>query len=164
MPLFWNIYFLDFFDTPIFWLFFLVSWRLLLALQILQVPQGSAPGPVIIAHFIGKLIYSHSLLPLTSPDLPVELHRELCIQLAISSCVSQSHPQITISRGHTQVFSSSSIVWNDTTGAPGWFSESAFGLGYDPRVLGLSPVLRSPKGACFSFCLCLCACLCVSHE
>lgn len=73
--------FLDFFDTPIFWLFFLVSWRLLLpALQILQVPQGSPPGPVIIAHSIGKLICSHSLLPLTNPDLSVELQRALYIQ------------------------------------------------------------------------------------
>ena len=31
-------------------------------------------------------------------------------------------------------------------------------------VLGSSPTLGFPQGACFSLCLCLCLSLCVSHE
>ena len=50
-------------------------------------------------------------------------------------------------------------------GMPGWLSgwASAFGSGWDPRVLESSPASGSPQGACFSLCLCLCS-LCVSHE
>ena len=42
--------------------------------------------------------------------------------------------------------------------APGWPSgwAFAFGSGYDPGVLGSSPALGSPWGACFSLCLSLC--------
>ena len=51
-------------------------------------------------------------------------------------------------------------------GVPGWLSGwvSAFGSGYDPRILGWSPTLGSLQGSCFSLCLCLHLSLCVSHE
>ena len=52
------------------------------------------------------------------------------------------------------------------SGTSGWLSAwaSAFGLGRDPGVLGLSPILGSLQGVCFSLCLCLCLILCISHE
>ena len=39
---------------------------------------------------------------------------------------------------------------------------SAFGSECDPGVLGSSPSLGSPQGACFTLCLCLCLSLSVS--
>ena len=48
----------------------------------------------------------------------------------------------------------------------GWLSgwASAFSSGCDPRVLGLSPPLGSPQGACFSLCLCLCLSVSLMNE
>ena len=42
-----------------------------------------------------------------------------------------------------------------------WLS-ICLGSGYDPGVLGSSPTLGSPQGACFSLCLGLCLSLCLS--
>ena len=48
-------------------------------------------------------------------------------------------------------------------GVAHWFS-AAFGLGRDPGDPGMSPMLGSLHGACFSLCLCLCLPLSLSFS
>ena len=52
---------------------------------------------------------------------------------------------------------------NRGTGVAQWLS-ICLGSCRDPRLLGSSPTLGSPQGACFSLCPCLCLSLCFSHE
>ena len=143
-----------------------------LAVSILRLSRGLTPSLIPLtgpAGFSWTLVISSTTV-LSDLQIPTPLFFKpvLWSTERLNDAIKVTQLVNDRSRVWTQGVSHNALLVTDqkyfTAGMPGWLSgwASDFGPECDPGVLGSSPTLGPPQGACFSLCLCLCLSLCLS--